>query len=256
MLIDSHCHLDFEAFDADRQQVIESCQQKNIRGFMVPAVAPRFWPRQLQLASQYPQVALALGLHPWYVSETAIESLRDLAEIFDRSPVPVLAIGETGLDKLKGNPELQLEGLKYQLSVAQELDKPVILHSVKTHARLQNILRDYPGVRGVVHGFSGSYEDAMRFIDIGFKLGIGGLITRPNARKIRAAASRLPLHSMVLETDAPDMSPYDHRGARNSPENLLLILNCLAELQQQDPEQIQRAVLANTRELFAWPPSV
>ncbi|AJQ94034.1 TatD family hydrolase [Gynuella sunshinyii] len=256
MLIDSHCHLDFETFDSDRQRIIESCRQHNICGFMVPSVAPRFWPRQLRLASEYPEVALALGLHPWYVSEAAIESLRDLAKVLDSSPAPVLAIGETGLDKLKGNPELQLLSLKYQLGVAQELDKPVILHSVKTHARLQDILRDYPGVRGVVHGFSGSYEDAMRFIDIGFKVGIGGLITRPNARKIRAAVTRLPLHSMVLETDAPDMGLYGHEGSRNSPENLVLILNCLAELRQQDPESIQRAVLSNTRELFTWPPSV
>jgi TatD DNase family protein len=162
------------------------------------------------------------------------------------------AIGETGLDELITTPRSFLETLLiWHLQLAIEFNKPVILHSVRAHHYLLPILREYrPSHGGVIHAFSGSYETAKQYWDLGFYLGIGGTITYDRAAKTRAAVQRMPLESILLETDAPDMPLQGFQGQRNSPEKVIEVAQCLAELCGQAFEQVAQQTFSNTTQLF------
>jgi TatD DNase family protein len=236
---DSHCHFDFTAFDADRSAVWQTCQQLGVQRLLIPGVAPAQWEVAEQMCNQYPGLCYAVGIHPWWieqlelVDQTKQQQLVDLLHrTFTFAPKFCVAVGECGLDKtIVTSLDLQQNLLILQIELANHFRKPVIVHCVKAQNELIALCKHHrPRYGGVIHAFSGSYEMARQFVDLGFCLGIGGTITYGRAQKTRAAVKRLPLECLLLETDAPDMPLYGRQGARNSPEFIPLVAQALADL--------------------------
>lgn len=246
-LIDSHCHLDTAAFDADRLQVIEHCQQLGISQIIVPAIDQPGWNSLLQLCQQHTSLLPALGLHPVFIDRHQPGDIRML-ESFIQTHHPV-AVGEIGLDffirDLDRDKQQQL--FEAQLGIALNADLPVILHSRKSHDQIIHTLKRLPVRGGIVHAFNGSRQQADQYIDMDFKLGFGGTLTYERSNKIRALAKSLPLSAIVLETDAPDMVVAAHRGERNSPEYLPDCLTALAAVRDEEPELIAAQTTRNVR---------
>ncbi|WKE64936.1 TatD family hydrolase [Gallaecimonas kandeliae] len=249
MLIDSHCHLDFDELKP-LAPLLDACRAASIGALVVPGVSLEHLDRPLTLARRYPGIWPAAGFHPWHLpaDRGAIVRLRDFARVHADE---LVAIGEAGLDKHKG-PDLaeQQWWLEQQLALALELGKPVILHSVGTHAKLLPILRSFKGLRGVIHAFSGSAEQACEFVKLGFYLGVGGVITRDSAHKTRAALKAVAVEKLLLETDAPSMLPQGLPGPFNSPIHLRHIHKLLAELLEMEPSLLGQVLTTNTKQLF------
>ncbi len=252
-LIDSHCHLDFPEFDPDRDQVLARARAAGVAAFVIPGVTRAAFDRLLQLTDAETDCHPALGLHPWFMDEHRPEDLKALATLA-RQARPV-AIGEIGLDFQlpRYDAAAQLELFEAQLRLARDLELPVLLHIRKAHDPVLKALRRW-GVRGgICHAFNGSLQQAEAFMKLGFCFGFGGMVTYPNARRLHRLAQALPLEHLVLETDAPAMSGAAHRGQRNSPEYLPEVLHALAELRQEDPQQIATTTTANVRRLLRLP---
>ena len=244
-LIDSHCHLDFADFDADRAQVINNSRAKGVKGFVIPGTTAQRWPGLLALCGQYQGLWPALGLHPYYCALHQPAHLWRLEQLLEQQTV--VAIGEIGLDFALKNTDktAQQRWFEAQLKLARKLDLPVILHVRKAHQAVLESLQRLPVQGGICHAFNGSPELARQYAKQGFVFGFGGMLTYPHSRKLRALAAALPLHQLVLETDSPDMSGFLHRGQRNSPEYLPEVLDTLAEIRQESREEIRTATTAN-----------
>lgn len=253
-LIDSHCHIDVDAFDADRAEVLARCQARGIRQLVVPAIQCSGWARLLSICSQHAGLYPALGLHPLFVDQHQDCDLPQLEAALAES-TDVIAVGEIGLDHYL--PELdrqrQLELFEAQLSIARSAELPVILHVRKAHEPVLKALKKIRVEGGIAHAFNGSLELAKQYTDLGFKLGFGGSLTYSRATKLRSLAQRLPLASVVLETDAPDMAGEQYQGQRNSPEYLPDYLAVLAELRDENVEEIARISSDNVRSVLALP---
>lgn len=250
-LIDTHCHLDVSAFDADRESILAGCAERDVRALVLPGVTASGWDTLLAVAKSSERLHPALGLHPWFIGEHRPEHLDALAARVAREPL--VAIGEIGLDHYPGAPEpdAQQRLFEAQLDIARDVTLPVILHVRKAHDEVYSILRRHghpPG--GVAHAFSGSLVQARRYVELGFRLGFGGAVTHTRARKLRGVLRALPREAIVLETDAPDMPPAGHQGERNTPLNLPEILRVVAEVRGEDPEEVAAYTTANARALF------
>jgi TatD DNase family protein len=249
-LIDTHCHLDVEEFDGDREAVIERAHAAGVRRIVVPAVDAAHWPGLLDLCSRVAGLYPALGMHPVYLQQHRREHLAALAEALeDHRP---LAVGEIGLDFYitDTDRDAQRDLFTAQLEIAAAAGLPVLLHVRKAHDDVLQQLRRHPVKGGIVHAFNGSLQQAHKYLDLGFKLGFGGMLTYARSRKIRALAADLPAEAIVLETDAPDMTVASHHGERNSPEYLPECLHALAGVRAQDPALLARQTLANAREVL------
>lgn len=255
--IDSHCHFDFEEFDQDREQVLSSCRERGVNKIVVPGVEPAQWFTLAKLIERYEGLHMAAGIHPWWVERVVLESNSALEQLQQNlvdfvGQNKVVAIGECGLDAAIATPmSLQLAVLRLQLQVVAQNCLPVILHSRKTHAvLLQELKQASLSKGGVVHGFSGSYEQACAFWDLGIRIGVGGTITYPRAAKTRAAVTKMSLEALLLETDAPDMPLAGRQGQRNSPEYLPEVAQVLADLRGQSVETIAAQTSANASDVF------
>ncbi len=252
-LIDSHCHLDFPEFDPDRDQVLDRARAVGVDAFVIPGVTRAAFDRLLRLTQAEADCHPALGLHPWFMEEHRPEDLETLAALaLENRPV---AIGEIGLDFQlpRYDAAAQLELFEAQLRLARDLALPVLLHIRKAHDPVLNALRRW-GVRGgICHAYNGSLQQAEAFMKLDFYFGFGGMLTYPNARRLHRLAQALPLERIVLETDAPSMSGAAHRGQRNSPEYLPEVLNALADLRPEPPEEIAEVTTANVRRLLQLP---
>ncbi len=259
-LVDSNCHLDFPEFDADRSQVIARSRAAGVVHFLISGTEPGQWQRAQTLCRDIDACFYAVGLHPWWL-EVYVDGLRDSGNpsamleekiaAYTNDPACV-AIGECGLDRLRCEAlEQQLFFLQLQVNLAIKLQCPLILHCVKAHSELLSVLKKYrPPCGGVVHGFSGSYEIAKQYMDLGFLLGIGGTITYPRAKKTRDAIKRMPMNALLLETDAPSMPLAGRQGQRNSPECIPYICAELASLKNLAPSDVAAATTKNFRRLF------
>ncbi|MDX2321486.1 MAG: TatD family hydrolase [Moritella sp.] len=250
-LIDSHCHLDFVDFNIDRIEVLARAKAKGVQQFLVPGVGAHNWQAVLALASQHEGVYAALGIHPYFLA-TFNDSHLQLLEQHLATAKHIVAVGECGLDKMVDFPfEQQLYICKQQLLLAKQYELPVILHCRKAHNELIQLLQQVKLPRGgVIHGFSGSSQLGRQYIKLGFKLGIGGVITYPRATKTRQAVSELPLASLLLETDSPDMPISGYQGVRNEPANIAEVLQTLTKLRKEPKEIIATANLSSFIELF------
>lgn len=253
LLCDTHCHLDLMAQrGVDINTAIKSAMDVGVGQFVVPGVSPENWSVVAQLAKQFPPVHCALGIHPLFIDSHSVGALPELETCIEDSLLHshgCIAIGECGLDFYQGreNEKLQFMVLEAQLKMAQHFELPVLLHVRKAHNELIQILKRHPLPKGgVLHGFSGSYEQGMEFIKCGLWLGIGGTITYPRANKTRMAVSRLPLERLLLETDAPDMPLNGYQGTVNEPKFLNEVLSTLITLRSETEQTIAQKLRNNT----------
>ncbi|KAA2284449.1 TatD family hydrolase [Arenimonas fontis] len=249
-LYDSHCHLDAPEFDADREAVLTRARAAGVARQLVPAVARPGWPKLKALCAAEPGLRPAYGLHPMNLGEHRPEYLQDLAAwLAAERPA---AVGECGLDFfVEGlDPRAQREYFRRQLELAREFDLPVVLHARRAVDEVIAGLRRVGGLRGVVHSWSGSEEQARQLFGLGFCLGIGGPVTFERAQRLRRTVARMPLEHLLLETDAPDQPGATHRGRRNEPGFLPEVLRVVAQLRGVSEEAVAEATWANAERLF------
>jgi len=244
MFIDTHCHLDAPEFDHDRDAVVARARDAGVATLVVPAITLDTLPQTLAMRQRY-GCPVALGLHPIYERSHREEHLPALrAMIEQESPV---AVGEIGLDFFVTglDAQRQTELFAAQLKMARDFDLPVLLHVRKSQDQVLKQLRRFGVRRGIAHAFNGSPQQAQAYLDQGMKLGFGGNLTFERALNIRRLAMDLPLEAIVLETDAPDISPEWAYQQRNEPAYLPRIAHLLAELRGTDLTTIMQATSRN-----------
>ena len=250
MIIDSHCHIDFNDFDHDRDQVIQRARDSGIDHIIVPAIATSSWNRVKQTCLNYSHLHPAYGLHPYFMDEHKTEHLDELEQwLVNEKPV---AVGECGLDfYLKHlHKNKQLDFFDTQLKLAYQYQLPVIIHSRKATEQVIHTIKKYPDLRGMIHSYSGSLEQAKQLIDLGFYISFGGAITYDKATRIRTIAQQISLHALLIETDSPDQPDLKHHGKRNEPVYILNVLKTLSELRELPEEAISLATSNNAVALF------
>lgn len=250
-LIDTHCHLDNPVFDSDRMIILENCYQNGINNIVVPGITAGSWKRLLKICDADKSLFPAQGLHPLFVNNHRQEDITRLE--YNICNNTIVAIGEIGLDYYNKvyDRVLQIYYLENQLSLAEKYKLPVLLHVRKAHDDILNILTKYNLVGGIAHAYSGSYQQALRYISLGFKLGFGGVLTYERSTKIRTLAKELPLSSIVLETDAPDMTVSSHKGERNSPEYLIECLDALSQIRDESMDELALQTTRNAKEVLS-----
>lgn len=280
---DSHCHLDFTEFSSQISTLLQQCYAQNIHRIIVPGVNPEHWQRMLSLAehsnikpnkklNSNVHIACALGIHPWFLilddnsnaKNTDLNfQAQQLTQAIIKNRNKIVALGECGIDvfKAKKNTDneqgfdqcirVQQAFFDMQLHIAKQNSLPVIVHHCQSHHLILPLLKQHNlDKAGVIHAFSGSYQQAKDYIDLGFKLGIGGTITYPRAKKTLNAIKRLPLSSLLLETDAPAMPLSDQQGMINSPLNVVPIFQALAVIRNESEEFIAEQIEINVEQLF------
>lgn len=249
-LVDSHAHLDAGVFDADRDAMLARARDAGVQHVVVPATTASRWPILHELCAGDEGLHAAYGLHPMFLREHRERHLEQLpAWLQDHHAV---AVGECGLDFYIDDPQPERQRACFvrQLQIARELDLPVIVHARRSVEEVIHTLRRIGRLRGVVHSFSGSREQARQLADLGFLVGIGGPVTHERARRLRRTVADIPLDTLLLETDAPDQPGARHRGQRNEPAWLTDILECIAALRPESVDDIAAATSANARRLF------
>lgn len=257
-LIDTHAHLDMDAFDTDREGVLSRAQAAGVKTVITVGIDIASSRAAIGLAERHPGVLATVGFHPGdadRMSEADIAELERLAE-----QPRVVAIGETGLDfyRDRSSREAQMRAFEWQLELAIRLDLPVIIHCREAEKELLDVLQEwtsrhrqsaeYP--RGVIHCFQGNTDAARQYLEMGFFLSLGGYISYPSSRKNHQTIRSLPLDRLVVETDCPFLPPQAHRGQRNEPAYLPLTVQALAEIRGVTPETVAEATTRNAIRLF------
>ena len=251
MLFDTHAHYDDERFDVDREALLAGMPEKNVGLIVNPGCDIPSSRTAVALAESFDFVYAAVGIHPENCGDFApgmIDRLRQMA----KNP-RVVAIGEIGLDYYWAeNPprELQQEVLRRQLRLAEELGLPVIIHDRDAHRDTLEIVREFPRVRGVFHCFAGSAEMARELIKIGWMLSFNGAVTFKNAKKAPEVIAEVPLEKLMIETDAPYLTPVPHRGERNDSSYVRLVAEKIAQIKGLTPEEVEKATWENGRRFF------
>lgn len=250
--IDSHCHLDFNEFDAERESLIKACVAKGVERFIVPGISLAQSKQLIEFKSKYPQVHIAAGLHPYFLDD---HKELHLAQLFDFAKANInqlVAIGECGLDRSIENLAKQTRLFEQQITIANELNLPLIVHHRQSHDLIaQSFKRCKPKCGGVIHAFSGSLQQAHYYIKQGFKLGVGGVITYERAAKTRNVIAQIEPQHLVLETDSPSMPLSGHQGEINTPLHIPNVFNVLCSLKQSsDKEVLAKALYDSCSEVF------
>ncbi len=246
--IDSHCHFDFDNFNSalglSREQHWQKLQKFGCAGLVIPGITALSWSHLISLCNDKPW-AYALGLHPYFFNQHKNDDLELLLRTCQQSLTQensrLVAIGEFGLDYMLegGRSEQQLFFCQGQFEIAQQLNLPVILHIRKAYDEITALIRRLNFTQGgIVHGFSGSIQQGQKLIELGFKLGIGGAMSHPRAKKLRASVGQLPLVGLVLETDAPDMRPAFWQANDNSPLSLIILAQMLASIRGTSIDEV------------------
>ena len=289
MLTDTHCHLDFNKFDEDREAVISRALAAGVERILVPALDYQSSIRAIELAAIHPHIFAAVGFHPTDLNkweDSSIQNLKDLTLIAGGSPVNVqalgpslqrkiVAVGEIGLDyywvKESEQRAFQRQALMQQLLLAQDLNKPVIIHMREEnddwfgqasidlleilsewHAGLPAQNQSLATRPGVLHSFNGNLDTAQKAIALNFYVGVTGPVTYKNAEEKRQIIRQLPLERLMIETDAPFLTPVPHRGKRNEPAFVVLIADKIAEIHNTTREQVAHITSQNANRLFGW----
>jgi TatD DNase family protein len=271
-LTDTHCHLNFHKFNDDRPAVIRRARDAGLIRILVPGLDQTSSLDAVKLAESDPMIYAAVGFHPTDIEKLNEDTFNKISELATHQKV--VAVGEIGLDyywiKEEEKRYIQRQTLKRQLALAESIHKPVIIH-----AREQNdaehgacaedlimILGEWAAALksrkdalaerpGVLHSFSGSLETATRAIDLGFYIGVTGPVTYKNAERRRQVVGALPLERLLIETDAPFLAPFPHRGKRNEPAFVAHIADKIAEIKSRTPQEIAAVTSANASRLFS-----
>jgi len=251
-LTDSHAHIDDAGFDGDRDAMFERAGRAGIRHIVVPAIDKASWTRIADLCNKRPQALPAYGLHPIFLKQHRREHLNDLRTYLESNHA--VAVGEIGLDFFlpELDPAAQREYFVQQLHIARDFDLPVIVHARRAMDEVTSTMKRIGGLRGVVHSFSGSLQQAEKLWELGFHLGIGGPVTYERAQRLRHVVATMPMERLLLETDAPDQPGACHRGERNEPANLVEVLEVIAGLRGVDASVVAHATTDNARGLFRF----
>jgi len=250
LLIDSHSHFDAPEFNVDRDAVLARARAAGVTRQIVPAIAASGWHALRDLCTSCSGLHPAYGLHPMYLAEHRPVHLDELAAFAARERT--VAIGECGLDfHVEGlDAEAQRMYFVRQLEIAREIDLPVILHARRALDEVTAALRRIGGLRGVVHSFSGSIEQAQQLWKLGICIGIGGPVTYDRASRLRGIVATMPAEFLLLETDSPDQPLSTHRGMRNEPARLLEVLTTVAALRGESEDVVAATTSRNAERLF------
>jgi TatD DNase family protein len=269
-LTDTHCHLDFNKFDSDRDAVITRAVESGLIRILVPGLHNRSGKEAVQLAESHQCVYAAVGFHPTDLEEFSEWTFAEVKKL--ASHPKVVAIGEIGIDyywvRENDKRAFQREVLKQQLALAQEINKPVVIHMREENdawigeashdlliileewqRSLQSPLAEKPGV---LHSFNGNLETAQNALGLNFYIGVTGPVTYKNAEEKRKIIRQLPLDKLLIETDAPFLTPVPHRGTRNEPAYVHYIADKIAEIHSKSPAEIAAITTTNADRLFAW----
>lgn len=254
MIFETHGHYDDEQFDEDREQLISEFLEKDIDKVMNVGADMQSSRNSVELAGKYPHFYAAVGVHPSEVGDLTEDDMQALKQMTLENP-KVKAIGEIGLDyHFDDDPprDVQKKWFIRQLELAQELGMPIIIHSRDAASDTMEILKDMDGGRngGVIHCYSYSVEQAREYIKMGFHIGVGGVVTFKNSRKLQEVVEDIPLEKIVLETDSPYMAPVPFRGTRNSALNIPYIAEKIAEIKGVPVEKVYETTYANAMEMY------
>jgi len=251
LLFDTHAHYDADWFDADRHEILAGLPARSIGLVVNPGCDIPTSRTAVELAERYSYVYAAVGIHPSDCAgtgEAEYEALRELAR-----HEKVVAIGEIGLDYYwEDNPpkEFQQQVLRRQIELALEVDLPVIIHDREAHQDCLNIVKSHPNVNGVYHCYSGSIEDAKTLVKMGWMISFTGVITFKNARRSLEIIEWLPMDRIMVETDAPYLTPEPFRGKRNDSAKVRYMIETIANVKGMDPEEVARITLENGKRFF------
>ncbi len=250
MYFDSHAHYDDESFDEDRYELIEAMREKGV-DFIVNAAADlTSCETGIALAEKYPFIYCSIGVHPHDVKNLKEEDLEKLKKWATHKKV--VAIGEIGLDYYYDSSprEAQREWFKKQLLLAKELNLPVIIHSRDACQETFDLIMESGVKEGVIHCFSGSHELAKEYVKKGFYIGIGGALTFKNAKKTVKVVETIGIENILIETDAPYLTPVPHRGKRNDSSYLQYVVEKIAEIKEMTPDEVASITCQNAKTLF------
>lgn len=248
MFIDTHCHL-FNEYYENIEEIIRKCRDNNIKRIIVSGVDKKSNMEVLELVNKYDMVYGGLGFHPSELNDFCYEDLEWLEEHINDNKI--VAVGEIGLDYHYDDTdkEKQMDVLRRQLEIAKKYDKPIIFHSRDSIGDTYNILEEYR-LRGSIHCFSGTVEMARKFTSLGYMIGVGGVVTYKNSKVLKEVVRDIDLSYILLETDAPYLSPEPFRGTKNDSSRIPVIAEVIAELKSVSSTYISRVCTTNAERLF------
>ncbi|MCZ4308903.1 TatD family hydrolase [Vibrio sp. 10N.222.54.F12] len=257
-LFDTHCHADFDIFeqgfslDKGIEGYVKEAKQAQVEKLIIPSIGQSNWRKLDEIAKSYPNVYYALGFHPYFLEQANDKQFSELRRLLSSKNSQCVAIGECGLDFFVDVArEKQERFFIQQIELAKAFKLPLIIHERKSFNRLIELIKQYKfTLGGVIHGFSGSEQQALAWIQLGFYIGVGGTITYPRAQKTRTTISKLPLDGLVLETDAPDMPMHGKQGNVNHSKYLVTILNELFLLRKEPKQSVAAQIWQNSHRAF------
>ncbi|GAB4223966.1 MAG: TatD family hydrolase [Francisella sp.] len=240
MFIDTHCHLDFDIFDNIRPQILNKCNKLSIKYFINPATDKNNWEKLIQLKHNFNNINICFGLHPIFIENHQNSHLKELENYTNKYSTKL--IGEIGLDKRYKNFDKQLAFFSAQINIAKNLNKKVIIHAIKSHNEVIKTIKDLNFHNGgIIHAFNANYDIAQKYIDLGFKLGIGGIISFPKSQ-IKNIIKSINPKDIVLETDSPDMKLYKSNNDFNTPENIPKIFDILCNIYEENTDILKQQI--------------
>ncbi|CCV64837.1 Mg-dependent DNase, tatD family [Alteracholeplasma palmae J233] len=249
MIIDTHAHLNIEEFSLDLETVLNNAKRNNISKIIVIGMNDETNAKAVELAEKYEELYAAVGIHPSYIENESYETITK----YLKHP-KVVSVGEIGTDLywVKDNIEKQKEYFKAQIEIAIKYNKPIIIHTRESFHEAYEVLLPYKGqIRGVFHCLTSSLEDAKKALELGFYIGIGGVLTFKKAINVHEIAVNIPLDKILLETDAPYLAPVPYRGKRNEPAYTRMVAIKLAELRNISVEEVESVTTQNAIKLFS-----
>lgn len=251
MIFDTHAHYDDKQFDIDRQDILSAIEAEGVGTIVNASASYRSCERVVKMAQEYPFMYAMVGVHPDHVGELNEESFAEMKKLFQEPKV--VAVGEIGLDYYWDNEprELQKEWFIKQLELARELNLPVNIHSRDAAEDTFQIMKEYAtGMKGIIHCFSGSKELALEYVKMGFHIGVGGVVTFKNGKKLKQVVEAIPLEYIVLETDCPYLAPEPFRGKRNNSSYIKYVAEEIARLKGVTYKEVVAQTEKNAREIY------
>lgn len=253
MIFDTHAHYDDKAFDEDRELLLGQMEQNKVTGIVNVGASLHGVQKSQELAEKYPFVYAAVGVHPDEVGDLNEQKLLWMYDLCRKQKT--VAVGEIGLDYYwnKEAHEFQKQWFIRQLQMAKDTGLPVNIHSRDAAEDTYNIIKEHHAgtTGGIIHCFSGSAEMAKLYVDLGYYIGVGGVVTFKNARVIKEVVQAVPMERIVVETDCPYLAPAPHRGKRNSSLNLPLVIEAIAEIKELEPQQVEEATYWNALRVYS-----
>lgn len=251
MFIDTHAHLNDEAFNDDLELVINKSKENNVGIIIVPGYDMASNYRAIELANKYSFIYAAVGIHPENIDDFNDDTIDELKELLKNKKV--IAIGEIGLDYYwrDDNKDLQKEIFSKQIALAKEYNLPILIHARDAIQDTFDIIKGFDKpLSGIMHGYSGSLEMAKEFIKLGLYIGVGGVVTFKNAKNIKEVVKNIDLKNIVVETDSPYLTPTPYRGTRNNPSYIPLITNEISNIKEIGIDVVEEITFNNTLDIF------